>query len=112
MTYWRKQGPAAVATVAILLALAGCQDKLAHERFSQIQVHGSTRGEVTALIGEPDDDLGDQWLYQRPDKHLTVLVDFDERGLVSRKQWIDADAELWEDTESPAPARPSSSTPP
>ena len=92
----------AVIFVAVFM-LSGCRDKLVHERFSQIRQNHSTQSEVIELIGDPDDRLGDQWIYQRPDEHLIVLIDFDESGSVSRKQWIDANEAVWEDTD-PSPA--------
>ena len=85
---------------ALTVFLVGCAapDRLAHTNYDRIQKHGSSHGEVLELIGEPDNKLGDTWLYERPDKHLTVMIDFDKDGKVERKQWIDGLGESWEDT--------------
>jgi len=107
------------ATVAALCLCLFCPggcakpDKLVHENFSQIRKGASTRADVQAILGDPDQRLGDdQWIYQRPDKHLHVFIDFDEKGHVSRTQWIDGMEEVWHDTkdsskdrtENPPPA--------
>ena len=89
--------PGLVLVTAALLT--GCGDKLTHDNFSQIRQDVSTRPIVAGLIGEPDSELDNRWYYERPDKHLTVFVDFDESGYVSRKQWIDAMTATWEDSE-------------
>lgn len=93
----------------MLAMLVGCQapDKLVHDRFARIQPHVSTQADVTAIIGEPDHTLGDQWMYERPDIHLNAIVDFDASGRVSRKQWIDALGEVWEDSADPTSGKPS-----
>ena len=96
-----------VTAVGLAAMLAGCQDLLVYQNFSQIHENASTQAEVARIIGEPDQKLGNQWLYERPDKHLTALVDFDESGRVTRKQWIDAMSGVWEDSE-PQPADRSS----
>lgn len=88
------------AGLAVVMAalLTGCQDKLTHENFMQIRQNVSTQPMVTDLLGEPDNEVGERWYYERPDKHLFVFIDFDEDGYVSRKQWIDAMSSEWEDT--------------
>ncbi|UCE58443.1 MAG: hypothetical protein JSU63_13485 [Phycisphaerales bacterium] len=88
---------------SVVCVLVGCQDKLTHARFSRIQVGYTTPPEVVALIGDPNDKLDNKWIYERPQKSLTVLVDFDDAKHVSRTQWIDAEVAIWEDSsESPA----------
>ena len=96
-----------VTAVGLAGLLAGCQDRLVYQNFSQIHENASTQAEVARVIGEPSQKLENQWLYERPDKHLTALVDFDETGRVTRKQWIDAMSGVWEDSE-PKPADRSS----
>ncbi|HEV8261141.1 MAG TPA: hypothetical protein VGM03_14480 [Phycisphaerae bacterium] len=83
-----------------LLLLVGC-DKLTRNHFEMIQQGVSDKDDVERTIGKPDHVLDDQWHYERVDKHLNVQVDFDERGLVSRKQWIDATTGEWSDTTTP-----------
>ena len=80
--------------------VGGCAtDKLAVENFRQIRLRVSTEAEVISLVGPPDSKLQEHWIYQRPDKHLTAIVEFDPQGRVSRTQWIDALEENWEDTD-------------
>ena len=81
-----------------LASVIGCQDPLTYEHFSQIYENRSSQAEVARLIGEPSERLDSQWLYERPGKHLTAILDFDTGGIVSRKQWIDAMNAVWEDT--------------
>lgn len=83
---------------------AGCAapDRLAHANYDRIQQHASSHAEVVELIGEPNNKLGEMWLYERPDKHLTVMIDFDQNGKVERKQWIDGLGESWHDSKDTA----------
>ena len=91
------------ATVSFF-GTAGCAapDRLAQANYDRIQQHASSHVEVVELIGEPNNKLGDMWLYERPDKHLTVMIDFDKSGKVERKQWIDGLGESWHDTKDAA----------
>ena len=99
MRVFRFRSGALWAALAVSLFAVGCQqDLLVHENFAQIRPHTTTQAEVERLIGQPDRTLRHQWLYERPNKHLTALVDFDERGSVTRKQWIDGLGEVWEDS--------------
>jgi len=88
-----------------VVCVVGCAppDRLAVANYDMIQQHVTTPTEVTELIGEPDNKLGDSWLYERPDKHLTVMIDFDKNGKVERKQWIDGLGESWHDSRDTAP---------
>lgn len=89
---------------AALVVAPGCssRDKLTEQNFRQIRVNVSTETEVQNLIGEPSSKLPGLWMYQRPDKHLTAMVDFDDAGKVVRVQWIDALGEKWEDSDEAA----------
>jgi hypothetical protein len=86
--------------LAITAMLVGCQtaDKLVYDNYARIQPHLSTESDVAQIIGHPSNKLGERWMYDRPDRHLHVFVDFDESGRVERKQWIDAAGETWEDS--------------
>jgi hypothetical protein len=88
----------AVTVVSSATILTGCKDPLTYENFTLIHENASSQAEVARIIGEPNNELDNQWLYERPEKHLTAIVDFDGRGLVVRKQWIDAMDEVWEDS--------------
>ncbi len=87
---------------------AGCAspDRLTHDNFRQIKVKSSTEDDVRGLIGEPSHKLIGLWTYQRPDKHLSAMVDFDDEGRVSRVQWIDALGEVWEDSDASKRKKP------
>ncbi len=98
MRVYRYRWMPIVPFVAVVVMLTGCRDLLTQGNFSQIYEHRSSHVEVARMIGEPDEKLGDQWLYLRPGKHLTAIVEFDADGLVARKQWIDADSAVWEDS--------------
>jgi hypothetical protein len=86
------------------LAVTGCAspktNRFHYDNFAGIQPHRTTRAEVVGLLGEPDQKLGeDWWMYRRPEEHLHAIIEFDASGLVSRKQWIDAEGgETWQDT--------------
>lgn len=83
-----------------LVFLAGC-DPLTRERYEMITLNVDTDFDVEKMIGPPDHKLPGQWHYERTDKHLIVKVEFDDNGVVTRKEWIDALAGTWEDTEDP-----------
>ena len=88
-----------LSTLSLVAVLTvGCKDLLVYENFSQIRQNSSSQVEVARLIGEPDNLCGNQWLYERPGKHLFAFVDFDESGRVIRKQWIDGAGNFWEDS--------------
>ncbi len=89
-----------LAAVVFLGSLVGC-DNLTTERYEMITVNVDKEFDVQKMIGSPDNRLGDRWHYERVDKHLNVFIDFDETGTVTRKQWIDADTQVWGDTEDP-----------
>ena len=80
--------------------LSGCAspDRLVKANYTQIQQNSSTQADVETLIGKPESKLADMWIYQRPDDHLTVLIDFDAQGRVTRKQWVDGIDGAWDDT--------------
>lgn len=92
--------------VTALLFTGACRapDRLTPDNYSRIAQLASTQSEVSALIGEPTNRLGERWLYERPQQHLFVFVDFDDQGRVVRKQWIDATTGQWEDTQPNGPS--------
>lgn len=69
--------------------VAGCAEKLTYERFSTITPQRSTEAQVVDVLGEPDDRAANQWIYSRFDRDLTVIVTFDDEGVVRQKQWMD-----------------------
>ena len=92
-----------ILTFAFVLQV-GCAspDRLTETNFRQIKVNASTEADVRTLLGEPTNKLPGLWMFERPDRHLTAMVDFDEAGRVSRVQWIDALGEKWDDSDEPA----------
>lgn len=95
--FMRRASWLAPALFALLPLGCAKPDKLTYGRFQQIRTNGTTPDEVHELIGPPDNQLGDSWLYHRPQTHLEVIIDFNEQGRVARKQWIDGLGERWED---------------
>ncbi len=90
-----------LAIVALMVVATGCQappDKLVFDNYSLVRQAASARADVASLLGEPNHQLGDTWLYERPERHLTVLIEFDDDGRVERKQWVDAGEEVWDDS--------------
>jgi hypothetical protein len=89
-----------LALSAAVAALAGCE-KLTRERFEMIRVQMDAKADVEKLIGPADYKLPSQWHYERDDQHLVVRIDFDNKGVVARKQWIDAMHADWKDSQPP-----------
>lgn len=89
-----------VALVGIALSSPGCSspDCVTRANYTQIQQNVHSHADVEAILGEPDSKLADMWIYQRPDDHLTVMIDFDADGRVTRKQWVDGVQGAWDDT--------------
>lgn len=87
--------------LSVVVVQSGCSspDCVSRANYSQIQQNVHTHADVEAILGEPDSKLADMWIYQRPDDHLTVLIDFDPSGRVTRKQWVDGVQGAWDDTE-------------
>jgi hypothetical protein len=89
-----------VLAAGALGLLVGC-DKLTRNHYEMLEQNVSTTDDVQRTIGHPDYKLEGQWHYERVDKHLNVFIDFNENGVVVRKQWIDTGEREWEDTEKP-----------
>jgi len=91
---------------SVAVALFGCaqkHDKLAYDNFAQIRTQVHSRDDVEAILGEPDQRFDDRFMYERPDKHLHVFIEFDANGRVTRTQWIDGLGETWQDTNDRKP---------
>ncbi len=82
--------------VVSLLAICGCAlltgcDNLTRSRFEMIEIGHAERFDVQKTIGDPSyPEVGNEWHYERVDKHLNVLINFDEQGKVERKRWLDS----------------------
>jgi hypothetical protein len=77
-------------------ALAGCASKFNHQNFSMIRDGVDRKQDVRELIGDPDQDLGDQWVYKNLDRNCTAIVFFQADGRVVGKEWSDAGGGVWE----------------
>ena len=85
--------------LAGMVLVAGCaKDKLTRDNFMLVRQDVSTQADVADLIGEPEEKIENHWLYERHRTGLVVLVEFDKRGKVERKQWIDTDTAEWYDS--------------
>ena len=86
---------------SVFATLFGCAapDRLTFDHYSSVNNKMSTQDDVRAALGEPDNILGNKWLYERPDRHLTVMIDFGKDGKIERKQWVDASGVQWHDTD-------------
>jgi len=98
----RRMGAVLLTGMGFVFVLGGCADKLTRAHYDMIVVNTSDKLDVDKTLGKPDTVLDDQWHYERVDKHLNVFIQFNEEGVVTRKQWVDAVSTEWDDTE-PAP---------
>ena len=78
----------AVLAAGVLFLTTGC-DQLTRAHFDMIEVGHAERFDVEKTIGDPSYQLDDQWHYERVDKHLNVMVHFNDQGRVERKEWHD-----------------------
>lgn len=80
--------------------IAGCaENKLTRNRYDLIRVGSSTKDEVKAALGDQYlIDRGKEWEYDNEAKHLSVWFEFDENGVVSRKQWFSGEGGLEHDS--------------
>lgn len=72
-----------------LMALSGCADKLTRSHFEMITIGHADHYDVEQTLGEPSVDAGALWHYERVDKHLNVMIHFDDQNKVARKEWHD-----------------------
>ena len=89
-----------VLVAGVVLAVGGC-DRLTRNHYDMIVQNVSSTDDVAKTIGDPSYKVPGQWHYERVDKHLNVIIEFNEDGVVVRKQWIDAGEGVWDDTEKP-----------
>jgi hypothetical protein len=80
---------------ATLVGLVGCESKFNHHRFEMIRVGVDERIDVREILGDPDGDMGDVWMYDDLDRHYSAQVFFDDDGRVLSKEWMDADTGEW-----------------
>ncbi|MFQ6049133.1 MAG: hypothetical protein ACE5K7_07200, partial [Phycisphaerae bacterium] len=56
----------------------------------------STKSEVEQTLGRPDRQFADMWNWVDHDRGITCNVYFDPRGVVTKKEWVDARRGIWE----------------
>lgn len=98
-TRWNTGVLRSVLLGAAVLACTGlgcARDRLSYDKYDLIQPRHMTQADVENLIGEPSSRAGNQWIYDRFDKSLNVVVTFDQAGMVARKQWVDPGR--WDDS--------------
>jgi hypothetical protein len=75
----------------------GCaENKLTRHNYDTIIEGKSNKDEVELTLGKACANRGDHWEYENDDMDLSVVFYFDEKGYVTRKEWIDASAGTWE----------------
>ena len=81
---------------ATLILLAGCESKFNRQNFAMIRIGMDNREDVRQILGEPDADMDDVWMYDDLDHHHSAQIFFDEDGRVLNKEWMDAETGKWE----------------
>jgi hypothetical protein len=79
-----------------LVALTGCESKFNHRNFQMIQPGVDDRVDVRKILGDPDAEMGDVWMYDDLDRHYAAQIFFDGEGRVLNKEWVDARIGDWE----------------
>ena len=98
----RKLAFLTIAAACGLAGLTGCADKLTRLHFDMVQIGQAERYDVKETLGEDHyPELGNIWHYERVDKHINVLIHFDEQGKVWRKEWHDTLNEVHYDSQQP-----------
>jgi hypothetical protein len=82
--------------VAAGVALAGCESKFNHDNFQMIRTGVDDRSDVRQVLGDPDSEMGDVWLYDDLDRHCSARIFFGDDGRVLDKEWMDAETGDWE----------------
>lgn len=105
LTHGLRRSVCSTFLVVVAATFCGCAqpDRVGRENYSQVRTGVHTADDVAAILGEPDSKLADMWIYQRPDRHLNVIIEFDAKGRVARTQWVDALGETWEDSDEKKP---------
>lgn len=90
-----------------LALLAGCsENKLTRENYDLIIENKSHKDEVRSALGDKhliDRAEMNAWEYEDMDRKLSVWFYFDDKGVVTRKQWISGEGGFEHDTkEMPA----------
>jgi len=86
---------ARLALLAGLLLLTGCASKFNRQNFEMIRIGADDREDVRHMLGRPNADFGDVWMYDDTDGYKTAQVFFDADGRVLNKEWMDARSGEW-----------------
>lgn len=83
---------------AVLSILAGCaENKLTRQNFDMIKEGKSTKMEVEMTLGDNYDAIdAHQWEYEDEERQLSVMIHYDDGGIVQAKEWRDARTGEWE----------------
>ena len=87
--------PALLALFAGIMLLTGCGSKFNRENFNMVRIGTDDREDVRHMLGSPDADFGDVWMYDDADGYKTAQIYFDEDGRVLNKEWMDARSGEW-----------------
>lgn len=91
------------AALLVLLGLTvGCQQKFTREHFDAIEIGVDNRTDVRDLLGGPNADYIDQWMYDDPGRMTVAIIYFYEDGRVAGKEWNDANRTTFEGTDPAA----------
>jgi len=97
----RKLASLLVLAAGVVFLTTGC-DQLTRAHFDMIEVGHAERYDVEKTIGDDHyPEVGNQWHYERVDKHLNVMIHFGDAGRVERKEWHDAMNNVHYDTATP-----------
>ncbi len=97
----RRLASLGILVLVAAFAMPGCADQLTREHFDMLLVGHADEYDVEMTIGEPDEKIDEWWHYERVDKHLNVLIHFDEQCKVWRKEWHDTLNGVHYDTHEP-----------
>ena len=84
-----------LALLAGVLLITGCESKFNRQNFEMIRVGLDEREDVRAILGDPDADMEDVWMYDDLDRHLSAQIFFGDDGRVLNKEWMDAETGEW-----------------
>jgi len=82
----------------VLFVAVGCSENLVTRRHYDMIIEGtSTRMEVEKTLGDTYVKRGgNEWEYDESDRHLSVFIYFNDKGVVDRKEWIDGKTGEWD----------------
>ncbi|HWL92239.1 MAG TPA: hypothetical protein VNT79_01780 [Phycisphaerae bacterium] len=85
----------------VFLSLTGCaKSQLTRQNYDLIRVGSSNKEEVKSALGEQHlVDRGNQWEYDDSKQSVSVWFEFDDNGVVTRKQWYSGEGGLEHDSQ-------------